>query len=279
MFSMAETTDLKYAPIVCAALMCACGCPLESPSGHSRPIGHTDTTFDVAPSNDAIVFNAAGAGGRDLFMMMLDDLAVTRVAETPEYETGPSFSEDGKYLVYSAGVSGDRADHVFMRPVSGGQAQQLTRADANDCSPRFSPNGKLVVFARDKTYNWGGLAANWESGGVICLVGSDGQNERQISPDGEFAGAPRFSPDGQSVIYYTPTGLKSVPIDGSAKPSRVMKEPGAVPNRDWSEFAYAKGKYSSDTSIYVTNPDGSSNRLLTGKLGGCQLPQFDRKGH
>jgi hypothetical protein len=91
------------------------GWPLGSPNGHGRPQGHQDTTLDVSPTDEAIVFNATGAGGRDLYLLRLDDLSVTRIAETPEYEVWPSFSVDGRYLVYCAGVPGDRADHVFKR--------------------------------------------------------------------------------------------------------------------------------------------------------------------
>ena len=102
-----------------AASLCLCGCPFGSPSDHYRPPGHADTTFDVSRNDEAIVFNAVGEGGRDLFLLRLADLRVTRVAHTPEYEVWPSFSADGKCLVYCAGVPGDRADHVFRRSLNG----------------------------------------------------------------------------------------------------------------------------------------------------------------
>jgi TolB protein len=234
--------------------------------------------MDVAPSGHAIVFNAIGTGGRDLYVLRLDDLRVERVADTPEYETEPSFSRDGKYLVYSAGKPGEKADHIFKRPVSGGPARQLTHADANDSSPRFSPDGGSVVFARDKTNNWGGLAAKLSLGGVICVVQSDGTNERQITPDGEFAWAPTFSADGQAIIFSTTNGLRSVPADGSEKPKSISGPSGAVANRDRSALAYSKGQYASDTQIYIANADGSSERSLTPSLGGCRLPVFAPDG-
>lgn len=128
-----------------------------------------------------IVFNAGGAGGRDLYQLDLESRTVSRIAETPNYETCPSFSPDGRRIVYSAGIPGDRADHIFTLDLTGKSKAQLTDIDANDTSPRFSPDGKSVVFARDKTYNWGGMAANWESGGVVCLIQADGLNLRQLT--------------------------------------------------------------------------------------------------
>ena len=162
-----------------------CGCPLGTPKDHYRAIGQGNTSLAASPTDDTLVFNAYGTGGSDLYLLRLTDLQVTRVAETPEYEVSPRFSPDGKQLVYAAGVPGDRADHLFVRPVVGGPARRVTSADANDCYPRFSPDGSMIVFARDKTYVWGGLASNWSDRGVICVVGTDGSNERQLTADDE----------------------------------------------------------------------------------------------
>ena len=270
---------LSDSPIGWFVLLCLCGCPLGSPRDHYRPIGHGDTTLDVSPTDDAIVFNATGARGRDLFLLRLDDLHVTRIAETPEYEVWPSFSADGKTLVYAAGVPGDRADHIFTRRLDGGPAEQLTRADANDSSPRFSPDGAMIVFARDKTYNWGGLAANWEPGGVICLIRSDGTNERQLTADDNYAFEPRFTADGKSVIFSTLNGLASVPVDGSAPPKPIPGPPGAVLSADAKLLVYSRGQYSPDLKVYVANSDGTSERPLTPSVGGCYRPLFNRAGN
>jgi TolB protein len=257
-----------------------CGCPLGTPRDHYRPHGHQDTTLDVSPTEDAIVFNAKGAGGRDLYLLRLSDLQATRIADTPEYETWPSFSPDGQTLVYSAGVPGDRADHIFKRPVVRGSAEQMTHDDANDSSPRFSPDGSMIVFARDKTYIWGGLAANWETGGVICLMQSDGTKLRQLTSDGDYAFEPRFSPDGASVIFSTREGMASVPIDGSSPPQKIHGPPGAVTSLDSSLLAYStaytKEKYSGHYKIYVSKADGSDERLLTPDRGACFRPLFSR---
>jgi Tol biopolymer transport system component len=79
---------------------------------HYRPIGHGDTTIAVSPIDDAIIFNAIGTEGRDLYRLNLSGLDVTRIAETTDYETAPSYSPDGLRIVYAAGVPGDRADHM-----------------------------------------------------------------------------------------------------------------------------------------------------------------------
>ncbi len=144
-----------------AAVLLLLGCS----NGHDRPGGHADITFAVSPGGDALVFNAGGEGGRDLYRLDLSSLKVTRVAATPDYEVDPDYSPDGAWIVYAAGKPGERADHIFLRSLDDKAVKQLTTGDANDASPSFSPDGSLVVFTRDKTYNSGGLASNWDAGG------------------------------------------------------------------------------------------------------------------
>ena len=99
--------------IVCMAIGLALmirGCR----TAHPRPPAHLDISFAISPK-DEVVFNGVGDGGRDLFMLDLPTLRVTRVAATPDYEVDPAFSPDGNLLVYAAGQPGDRADHIFVR--------------------------------------------------------------------------------------------------------------------------------------------------------------------
>ena len=262
----------------CVAMVCVCGCLLGTPRDHYRPIGHGDTTIAVSPMDDAILFNAAGTGGRDLYRLDLTNLNVTRIAETPDYETAPSYSPDGLRIVYAAGVPDDRADHIFTLRIDGGVKTQLTDIDANDTSPRFSPDGEMIVFARDKTYNWGGLAANWEPGGVICLIDAAGGNLRQLTSDEEFAFDPHFNADGTRIIYSTMSGRMSIPLDGSAAPQPLPGPTGAVPSYDGKSLAYSKGKYSSDLKIIIAAADATAERVLTPTLGGCYRPVCTHAG-
>jgi len=274
----AKTMPIAFRFLTCVTMVCLCGCPLGTPRDHYRPIGHGDTTIAVSPMDDAILFNAAGTGGRDLYRLNLSDLNVTRIAETTDYETAPSYSPDGLRIVYAAGVPGDRADHIFTIRHDGSAKTQLTDMDANDTSPRFSPDGEMIVFARDKTYNWGGMAANWEPGGVICLINADGSNLRQLTSDEHFAFEPYFSADGTRIVYSTVNGRMSIPVDGSAAPQPLPGPFGAVPSYDGKSIAYSKGKYSPDLKIFIANADATSERVLTTNIGGCYRPTFTHAG-
>ncbi len=265
------TTNFRFA--ICTVVLC-CGCPLSGPRDHSRPVGQTDCTIAISPQDDALLFNGLGKGKRDLYLLDLTDLKVTRIAETEEYETAASFSDDGEWIVYSAGIPGDRADHLFKIKRDGSSKTQLTSVDANDNAARFSPDGSKIVFARDKSYNWGGLASNWELGGVICIVDANGKNFRQLTIDGQYAFDPCFSTDGKNIIYSTTLGRMSVLADGSAAPKSIAGPAGATQSMDEKWIAYSKGKFSPDLKIYIAKTDGTAELCVTPKMGGCDRPVF-----
>ena len=252
-------------------------------AGHSRPIGHGDISFDISPSGEVIVFSGIGSGGRDLFLLDLRDSKVTRIAETPDYEVAPTFTPDGRSIVYAAGRPGDRADHLFIRPLDGGAPRQLTAADANDSSPRVSPDGTLIAFDRCKTYNWGGLAANWSDGGVICVIGIDGKNERQITPDETFARRPWFLPDGLNIAYLTFDGTYLAPVGPNGVATRISdlctaEEPSWSPDGEFYAYLRSETRYAGSARLFVTRSDGSEERLLTPDKGAYSHPRLSPDG-
>ena len=96
----AKTVHPGLWAICCVALICLCGCPLGTPNNHHRPHGHQDTTIAISPNEEAILFNAAGAGGRDLYLLRLADLKVLRVAEMPEHGQDARGTHKFIYLWY-----------------------------------------------------------------------------------------------------------------------------------------------------------------------------------
>ena len=58
---------------------------------------------------------------------------------------------DGKSIVF------DLLGDLYLMPVSGGEAKQLTTGAAYDIQPRFSPDGDRILFTSDR----GGLSTLW----------------------------------------------------------------------------------------------------------------------
>ncbi len=94
-------------------------------------------------------------------------------------------SPDGSTIVMEA--VGD----LYVLPVEGGTARRITSGMAFDSQPRFSPDGKRIVFVSDR-----------DGSENVWIANADGSEPRKLSSDKgtiEFA-SPSWSPDGTHVV-------------------------------------------------------------------------------
>jgi Tol biopolymer transport system component/imidazolonepropionase-like amidohydrolase len=91
---------------------------------------------------------------------------------------------DGSKLVFS--ILGD----LYVLPIAGGEAKRITSGPAYDVQPRFSPDGKWIAFASDRS----GVENLW-----VCDL--EGKQARAISTEKEVTvNGPAWSPDGDYVV-------------------------------------------------------------------------------
>lgn len=248
------------------------GCSHE----HKRHV--PDIAFSVAPQGDRLVFVGDGAGGHDLYLLNLATLRVERVAETPEYEADPSFSPDGRSIVYTASLPGDRADHVFLRSLESGKVRQLTSEDANDTSPCVSPDGELIVFERGLRYSWGGKGANW-SPDVLCTIRTDGTDLRQISSIDQVY-EPRFLADGR-IVASSLDGMYVSEPDNRSSWQRFTSQHGwsAAISPDGRSLAWkGEGRFASDIAMFHVDLETGKRVELILPNDGWSAPAFSPDG-
>jgi dipeptidyl aminopeptidase/acylaminoacyl peptidase len=112
----------------------------------------------------------------------------------------PVPSPDGKWVVFDA-VDVDldankKTSHLWIVPASGGEARRLNQTPNHEERPRFSPDGKRLIWtskATDPTQIW---MCNFtpESGGL------DGQ-PHQVTNISTGADGAIWSPDGKSIVF------------------------------------------------------------------------------
>jgi Tol biopolymer transport system component len=75
-------------------------------------VEHGNVTFAVSPDGQHIAFSAADD---DLYLLSLEKRRVSRLTKTDVRESSPSFSPDGKALIYAATVDGRKGSCIFFR--------------------------------------------------------------------------------------------------------------------------------------------------------------------
>src|SRR6185503_8816715 len=121
-------------------------------------------------------------------------LAPTR---TVEFETTEGtwisldVSPDGRSIVFE--LLGD----IYTMPLAGGAATRVTSGPAFDSQPRWSPDGKRIVFLSD------------HSGGEnIWLCDPDGKNAKALTKgSNQPYASPEWTPDGNYIVASRTSGV------------------------------------------------------------------------
>jgi Tol biopolymer transport system component len=173
--------------------------PAWSPDG-SR-IAFMSARSDPDPDN--------GLEVRDIYTMKPDGSDVLKITDSVGFSGNPSWSPDGRWLVFAA----DRADNprsqglYLIRSDGTGGLRRLTTLPATSNwqeLARFSPDGSLIVFTE---YRGGNELRNHMDGRVVAehsalfTVRPDGTDIRQITPWGIHASDADWSPDGTKLVF------------------------------------------------------------------------------
>ncbi|MBX3146327.1 MAG: PD40 domain-containing protein [Gemmatimonadales bacterium] len=115
-------------------------------------------------------------------------------------------SPDGQTIVF------DLLGDLYTMPIGGGKATALTTGLAYDAQPRFSPDGKKVVFTSDRS-----------GGDNVWIMSLDKKDTTQLTQGNNFQYiSPAFSPDGKYVAVSRGSGtfptakLMMFHVDGGA---------------------------------------------------------------
>ncbi len=148
--------------------------------------GAIDTSPAFSPDGKRIVFNSDRGGTQQLYVMNADGSDQKRISFSPGTYATPVWSPRGDYIAFTKIKDGQF--HIgVMRPDGSGE-----RLIANGFlveGPTWSPNGRVLMFYRQTTYDSKGR------GGSAKLYSIDltGHNEQEI-PTPDDASDPAWSP-------------------------------------------------------------------------------------
>jgi Tol biopolymer transport system component len=100
----------------------------------------------------------------------------------------PSFSPDGKQLVFRSGREGSKNLYIMNHDGSG--VRRLTEGKWTDTMADWSPTGEWIAFASDRGNNF-----------EIWLVRPDGTGLKKLIGGGGRHNHPHWSPDGRWIVF------------------------------------------------------------------------------
>lgn len=162
-------------------------------------MGATDTSSpSFSPDGTRIVFSSSNnRPAPDLWVVGADGSDLTQLTDTAAGEREPAWSPAGGQIAFTSDQGMIGATEIFLLTVTDtgealGAATQATNADRSSYSPSWSPDGRMIVFASDRTGD-----------GDLFTMDSQGNNEQLLTIDDNNAEdrRPSFSPDGLWIIF------------------------------------------------------------------------------
>jgi TolB protein len=206
---------------------------------------------------------------------------VVRLTQDGQDKARPSWSPDGKRLLFARHESGGTAVWLYtMNQGDSKSARRLTTRKEPEYNGVFSPDGALVLFA---AITLSGTQGNLD----IAAIGSDGSGLKTLVADqGKLSHQdwPAWSPDGKRFAFSsTHEGNQEVYLanaDGTNL-ARVTQHPGHDAHPCWSpdgqSIAFATDRWGG-LELAACKPDGSGVVRLTKSPGLDDYPAFSPDG-
>lgn len=148
-----------------------------------------NTSAAVSPDGSRVAMILSKSGNPEVWVCNADGSGLKQLTRTPEDESSPCWSPDGKWICYASKQGGVRG--LFKVSAAGGPAQRIvTRGVPSPSEPDWSPDGKWIVFTTQM--------GNFE----ICVVPSEG-GTATVLVSGED---PSWAPNSRTVIFAKRSG-------------------------------------------------------------------------
>ena len=152
-----------------------------------NPTKAIHTAHGIFAAMTLLLTLCATAAGQNRPIGLADMFRVKRVSD-------PRISPDGKWVAYVVGVVDKEANRVntdiWIIPIGGGDAKQLTNSPRHDRHPRWSPDSKQIVFESNRGGSF-----------QIYTMAADGSGTKELTTISTEATGAVWSPDGKNIAF------------------------------------------------------------------------------
>lgn len=185
-------------------------------------LGFSTGALDWSPDSKYLVYNAtrpADPDNAEIFVYDIETRANINVSNNRAFDANPSFSPDGKQIIFNSDRDGNA--EIYLMNADGSGIRRLTNDPAKEAFQVFSPDGTQIAFNSNREN---------EKVGIYLLNVNDNSPPVKIS-DTAYNAEIRpgcWSPDGTRIVFTsdkdgTKFNVYSMPVETSA-PELVFEE-------------------------------------------------------
>jgi dipeptidyl aminopeptidase/acylaminoacyl peptidase len=192
--------------------------------------------------------------------------------------SGPAISPDGRWVLFSAVdvdlAANKKTPHLWIVPLAGGEARQITFSPTGEDRGRFSPDGRKFLFTSPRA----GSSQIWVSGFDSATGMPTGDSQRITTISTEADGA-LWSPDGRNIVFLSEV-YPDASCDDACNRARDYERANSKVKamvftrlfyRHWNHFTNFKRSH-----LFVVPAEGGTPKDLT--PGDHDVPPFSLGG-
>ncbi len=225
--------------------------------------GSTSIEPAISPDGTRVAFTSFAHGSPGIFVFSVDTGRDLRFYnQRASVNSSPSFTPDGKQIIYSSSAPNDKCCRIFLSNLDGSGFRPITSGGFIDTEPKVNPKtGTEMAFVSGRSGPQQIYRANLDGSDIVRLT--DGTGE---------AGNPAWNPDGQHLAFAWTRGYAAgkwnvfIMDVGSHEYSQLTHDQGRNENPCWAP----DGKHivfgstrSGRSQIYTMLADGTQVQQLT----------------
>ncbi len=199
----------------------------------------------TSPDEKTMAFNALGY----VWIKKLPNGKPRRLTKETDLESEPSFSPDGKNIIYVT-WNDKNLGAIYKTSVKGGTPTKLTSEKGIYRTPSFNHSGSKITYSKQGGNSDQGRTFSKKTG--IYIMNTDGSNNKWITKSGQY---PMFSKNDTRLFYQTggtyfgklTKELKSVDLNGKDEKTIVKSKYAnrlvPSPDNNWIAFSHLHKVY------------------------------------